>query len=314
MQLAKLRIGVSACLLGERTRYDGGDRRDSFLTHTLAPHAIYVPLCPETGAGLTVPREPIRLTGEAFAPQALGRESGRDYAPLIQAWSENKIVELAKSELSAVVLKARSPSCGLNAELDVGGARSATTQGLFARRVTQALPLVPVAEESQLTDATAREHFISRIFLMNRWREQKQRTASRAALVDFHSRNKFTLFALSPEHQRVLGQIVAAPGTEREQRIADYEQTLIAATRSEPSRESHCEALRQVLGHLSGRIDRDDTQEFLDSIGQYRQGDLPLLAVLSQAARWVRRYGQPYLRTQTYLHPEPLEMKLRSQG
>ena len=71
----KLRIGASACLLGERTRYDGGDRRDAFLTQTLAPHAVYVALCPETRAGLEVPREPIRLTGDAGAPRALGRET-----------------------------------------------------------------------------------------------------------------------------------------------------------------------------------------------------------------------------------------------
>jgi uncharacterized protein YbbK (DUF523 family) len=59
---AKPRIGISACLLGQRVRYDGGDKRDRFLTETFGPHVEWVPVCPEAEVGMGVPREPVRLS------------------------------------------------------------------------------------------------------------------------------------------------------------------------------------------------------------------------------------------------------------
>jgi uncharacterized protein YbbK (DUF523 family) len=42
-----LRLGVSACLLGKPIRFDGGHRRDTFLTEGLARFVEWVPVCPE---------------------------------------------------------------------------------------------------------------------------------------------------------------------------------------------------------------------------------------------------------------------------
>jgi hypothetical protein len=43
----RLKIGISACLLGQEVRFDGGHKRDQFLTEVLGPHVEWVPLCPE---------------------------------------------------------------------------------------------------------------------------------------------------------------------------------------------------------------------------------------------------------------------------
>jgi uncharacterized protein YbbK (DUF523 family) len=59
--VSEIRIGVSACLLGEQVRYDGGHKRNAFLLEELALHVRFVPVCPEVGIGLGVPRESIRL-------------------------------------------------------------------------------------------------------------------------------------------------------------------------------------------------------------------------------------------------------------
>ena len=47
-----IRIGVSACLLGENVRYDGGHKKDRYLTDTLGRYLDYVPVCPEVEYGL----------------------------------------------------------------------------------------------------------------------------------------------------------------------------------------------------------------------------------------------------------------------
>ncbi|HYQ81674.1 MAG TPA: DUF523 domain-containing protein, partial [Anaeromyxobacteraceae bacterium] len=57
----EIRIGASACLLGQNVRYDGGHKEDAFLTGRLARHAALVPVCPEVEVGMGTPREPVRL-------------------------------------------------------------------------------------------------------------------------------------------------------------------------------------------------------------------------------------------------------------
>jgi uncharacterized protein YbbK (DUF523 family) len=59
--LPRIRIGISACLLGSRVRYDGQHKRDSFLADELTPLVDWVPVCPEVEVGMGVPREPVRL-------------------------------------------------------------------------------------------------------------------------------------------------------------------------------------------------------------------------------------------------------------
>ena len=56
-----IRVGVSSCLLGEKVRFDGGHKRDAYVSDTLARYFEFVPLCPEMAIGLGQPREPIRL-------------------------------------------------------------------------------------------------------------------------------------------------------------------------------------------------------------------------------------------------------------
>lgn len=57
----RILVGISACLLGQEVRFDGGHKQDRFLTETLGPFLQWVPVCPEVELGLGTPREPIRL-------------------------------------------------------------------------------------------------------------------------------------------------------------------------------------------------------------------------------------------------------------
>ena len=56
-----IRVGISSCLLGEAVRFDGGHKRDAFLTETFGPFVEWVPVCPEVECGLGTPRESMRL-------------------------------------------------------------------------------------------------------------------------------------------------------------------------------------------------------------------------------------------------------------
>ena len=58
---APLRVGISSCLLGQKVRFDGGHKRDRFLTDVLEPFVEWVPVYPEVEVGMGIPRESIRL-------------------------------------------------------------------------------------------------------------------------------------------------------------------------------------------------------------------------------------------------------------
>ena len=71
---ARIRLGISACLLGDKVRYDGGHKRDTFLTDVFGPLVEWVKVCPEVEVGMGTPREPIRLVeegGRAFFRQSI---------------------------------------------------------------------------------------------------------------------------------------------------------------------------------------------------------------------------------------------------
>ena len=57
---APLRVGISTCLLGEKVRWDGGHKRDRFLTDMLADYVEWVPVCPEVEMGMPTPRPPMK--------------------------------------------------------------------------------------------------------------------------------------------------------------------------------------------------------------------------------------------------------------
>jgi uncharacterized protein YbbK (DUF523 family) len=56
-----IKVGISACLLGDEVRYDGGHKRDTFLADTFGRFVEWVPVCPEVECGLGTPREAMRL-------------------------------------------------------------------------------------------------------------------------------------------------------------------------------------------------------------------------------------------------------------
>jgi uncharacterized protein YbbK (DUF523 family) len=161
------RIGVSACLLGERVRYDGGDKRDAWLVDVLASQVEWVAVCPEVEAGLGTPRESMHLDRDADGRIVLVTDRVRaDLTAAMTGFSEQRVDALARADLDGYVLKAGSPSCG--PDVPIGDAHG---PGLFAAALLRRLPDIPIANERQLADAAARTRFVDRVF--SHYRQRK---------------------------------------------------------------------------------------------------------------------------------------------
>src|SRR5262245_34585618 len=109
----KPRLGISACLLGEKVRYDGAHKRDAFLTEIFGRFVEWVPVCPEVEVGMGVPRETVQLIGRADNPQLVGTNSGENWTKSMQRFAALRTRELAELHLSGYVFKKNSPSCGV---------------------------------------------------------------------------------------------------------------------------------------------------------------------------------------------------------
>ena len=161
----KPRLGISACLLGRRVRYDGGHKLDRALRDALGEHVEFVPVCPETECGLGVPREPMKLAGSPEAPVLRTRKGGIDLAPRLRAWTRKRIEELECERLCGFVFKSRSPSCGpYDAKVhDSKGDVAGTGAGIFAKAFMDRFPGLPVADENHLRNPSARRAFLKRL-------------------------------------------------------------------------------------------------------------------------------------------------------
>ncbi|ACN14372.1 conserved hypothetical protein [Desulforapulum autotrophicum HRM2] len=157
-----IRIGISACLLGNYVRYDGNHSHDPLLLQTLGPFVDYVAVCPEVECGMTTPREPIILMGDPENPRLVTRDTGVDRTDQMVDWAQNRSKALEQENLCGFIFKNKSPSCGLFRVkvFDAEGGVTPTGRGLFARAFTRRFPTIPVEESQRLQDPELMADFI----------------------------------------------------------------------------------------------------------------------------------------------------------
>lgn len=310
-----IRVGISSCLLGEEVRYDGGHQKDAYITGVLARHFTWVPVCPELEVGMGVPREPIRLVGDAAAPRLLGVTSGTDHTERMDAFARRRVEELRRRELSGYILKRGSPSCGLErVKLYAGdGPPARTGTGLFARALTDALPLLPVEEEGRLNDAKLRDNFITRVFAYRRLSALRAAEPRAAAVVEFHTAHKYLLLAHSPAAYARLGRLVAeVPRLPRAGWLDAYAEGFMAALATRATIKKHVNVLQHLAGFFKTRLATAEKRELLGIIGDYAAGLVPLVVPLTLINHHVARFDVAYVRDQIYLRPHPKELMLRN--
>ncbi len=161
-----VKIGISSCLLGEKVRYDGGHKLDSFLTDTFGKFVEWAPVCPEVECGLPVPREAMRLVGLPDAPSLVAHLSGTDHTERMVKWAQEKIEYLRSAGLCGFIFKSKSPSCGMQGFEVCTPSESpkCSVVGIFARIFIDSFTLLPVEDDSRLHDPVLRESFIKRVF------------------------------------------------------------------------------------------------------------------------------------------------------
>jgi uncharacterized protein YbgA (DUF1722 family)/uncharacterized protein YbbK (DUF523 family) len=315
MSHPRIRLGISACLLGERVRFDGGHKRDPFLVESLGQFVDWVPVCPEVESGLDAPRESMRLVQAGQELRLLTTRTGQDQTVNMRRYARRRVEELDGDDLCGFVLKKDSPTCGLERVkvYGTGGAPARSGRGLFADALVTRFPLLPVEEEGRLNDPRLRENFVERIFAYRRVGALFAARWSMGEVVRFHTAHKLTLMAHKPEAYRRLGRLVASGSSIARREFEDrYSSEFMAALSTIATPRRHANVLQHMLGYFKQTLDRESRAELLALIQDYAGGRVPLVVPLTLFGHHIRRCGVQYLADQVYLRPHPIELMLRN--
>lgn len=311
----KIPVGISACLVGEPVRFNGGHSRSSFCDTQLSSYFEYQTFCPEVAAGFGTPRPTLRLEGDPNSPRMVfSKNTQQDVSGVFMRATEPYIDTL--EHLDGYIVMKNSPSCGLErvkVYQDNGHPHMQRSAGLFTKALQQRYPLLPIEEDGRLNDPKLRENFILRVFTHHDFRHSVAIDASMKELIAFHSRYKYLVMAHSYPMYKALGKMLngSDPRSLRELRQA-YFATLMKAIAKPAQRTSHCNALMHLIGYLKQSVDVSIRKEIAAVIEQYRRGEVNLATPMTLLHHYLKCYGSDYIKQQQYFMPYPAPLGIRN--
>jgi uncharacterized protein YbgA (DUF1722 family)/uncharacterized protein YbbK (DUF523 family) len=312
----KIPVGISSCLLGENVRFDGGHKQHSYVQQTLGEYFEFKPFCPEVAIGLGIPRKPIRLVRHPGSEEircVSTVDASKDFTDQLADAARQQTHW--QEELCGYILKRGSPSCGMERVkvYSEKGMPFNDGAGIYAATMMRIFPELPCEEEGRLGDSRLRENFIQRVYVMWRWKQLLESGISVGKLVDFHARHKLIIMSHDQQDYRNLGKLVASIRKENLQELVPvYLADLMKALKKIASVGNHVNVLQHIQGYLKQNLDRDDKQELVQCIEEYRSGIVPLIVPITLLNHHFRRNPNDYIERSWYMKPYPAELSLTS--
>ena len=310
-----IRLGISACLMGDMVRYNAGHSQSKLCTKGLTQYFEFEKFCPEVTAGFGTPRPTMRLVGNPESPTlTYSDDSSENLTHQLINSVQEPINNM--SNLDGYILMKNSPSCGLfriKVYQDNGYPHEQKVSGLFTQQLMNKYPLLPIEEEGRLNDASLRENFILRVYAYHNFRHQVLEDPSYHKLIQYHSSYKLVLLAHNQKTFKELGKMLGqSRNIKLEKVIHDYFERFMAAIHKPASRGGHCNAMQHILGYLKTKIPDDARQDIAQIIEQYRQREINLITPLTLLSHYIQQFGTPYIRAQRYIEPYPSSLGLRN--
>ncbi len=302
-------IGISACLLGDKVRFDGGHKNNPYIADVLTPFFKWVRVCPEVEMGLGTPRESMHILNEKGKLHLKTVKTGQDLTAKFQKFSEQKLKEIEKLELSGFLLKKNSPSCGLErVKVYTDGVPFNDGSGFFAMALKTSFPDLPLEDEGRLVDAKLRENWVQRVFVYRRFQDVLK-NFSKKALIEFHTRNKMIILSHNPKAYQELGRWIAR-GKWSKKELLSYRSEVMAALKTPATPGKHVNVLQHMAGYFKKEITASDREELMASFDDFKKGYVPLIVPVTLIRHYVRKFEIEYLKDQYYLTPHPKELAL----
>ena len=312
----KIKIGVSSCLLGEKVRWNGDHKNNYYVSEILENYFEYVSICPEMEIGMGAPRETVALYGSLENKGMISKKNQTDWASQMNNYIKNTMKSLTHENLCGYIFKSKSPSCGLGrvpVYSEFGSDKVRHGSGMFAQAFIKRFPLVPIEDEGRLNDPKIRENFIVKVFSFYRLQSLFKQNFSIGALVKFHTQQKFILLAHSRKHYSSLGQLVAKSKTTGMELLKKkYSEIFMEALTYKATAKKNTDVMLHMMGFLKKLLSKEEKQNILNVIEDYRKQLLPLIVPITLIKQHVNKHKVRYLIEQSYLNPHPKELMLRN--
>lgn len=310
-----MKLGVSACLLGSMCRYDGTNSKDGFIVNTLGNYFDFEPYCPEAEVFGT-PRPTIRLVERDNEVRVVTTYDKVDLTDTLDESCEKNANRIENDYLCGFILKASSPTCGLErvkVYKEINAPSEKKGVGRFAALIKEKYPYLPVEEEGRLKDAWLRENFLMQIFAYKNLHEFIDSKPTFKDLVQFHTDYKYLIYSKSTKAYKELGNIVANHDKKDvEDILEEYKLAFLKAINEKGNIKKTYNVLLHIFGYFKKLISKEEKEEILESIEDYRSKLIPLIAVIKIINVYTKRFDVQYLKTQKFLNPYPKELALRS--
>lgn len=306
----KIKVGVSSCLLGDKVRFDGGHKQNQYVMNTLSHYFEFLRFCPEVASGLSIPREPIRLVLQNEEIKCVGtKNEDFDVTDKLKNIADEQ--KSWQSQISGYILKKDSPSCGMErVKVYNGSMPERNGVGIYAQKLMDNFPNLPIEEEGRLNDLVLRENFIQRVFVYARWQELTTTAFSLNDIQQFHAQHKYIYMSHDQIMLKKLGALLAKPCECLSSLAASYISQAMVLLKSRATKSNHANTLHHIQGYLKKHISQDDKQELCETIEQYNQGYLPLIVPITLLRHHFRKYPNEYISNSFYLCPHPSELML----
>jgi uncharacterized protein YbgA (DUF1722 family)/uncharacterized protein YbbK (DUF523 family) len=309
-----IQVGISSCVNGASVRFDGGHKSNKFASKVLASYFTYVPICPEVGSGMSVPRPTIRLiTNEERIALVDSKDASLDYTDSMIDFSQKTVDRLKETEMCGYIVCANSPSCGME-RVKVYSKNSATKNGigLYTQILMKEMPWLPVEEDGRLNDPVLKENFITRVFCLHDLYKSMDGEPTAGKIIAFHSRYKYTLMSHSTVGYKNLGKLVAKVAEyDINEFFAIYRTQLMQTMAIRASRKNNTNVLMHLQGYFKKELQSPQKVELAQIIQDYNQGLLPLLSPITLIKHHLGIHSNEYLAKQSFLNPYPQELRLR---
>lgn len=311
-----MNLGVSSCLLGNMCRYDGHGAKDDFVSTNLKEYFNILPYCPENSIW-NAPRDAIRqvsIDGEVKI--FTSTKNPIDVTTILEEACEKMVLKACSDDLCGFVLKSASPSCGMERvkvyqPLNAPSVKNGV--GVFAKKLKEKMPNLPIEEEGRLNDAWLRENFLMQVYAYSDLKNLLKKEKKISNLVEFHTSYKYLIYSKSQNSYKLLGKIVAnSEKKDIEELYKDYENEFLKAIATKSTLNKTYNILLHIFGYFKKHITKEEKVDILESMYDFKNRVIPLISVIKIFNIYINRFDIVYLKNQKFLNPYPSKLALRS--
>lgn len=304
----KIAIGISACLLGHKVRYDGRHKAEVYIIDTLGRYCSWIPVCPEQDAGLGVPREAMHIRHDREGgAQLITRDSHRDVTPLMMAGIEKILSTLKRPSPAGFILKSRSPSCDATGHAPIYDAQGhlwGKGDGLFSRALKEHLPFLPISDEMTIHYPERLLSFLEEVATYHDFCLSRMRGIDPQTLRQFHTSHRLLVMSHAPRHLSPMDRLVDKavtqwrPGWEN-----DYYTLLKHAFRFPSTPHKHARCMAHVYRLLKPSLSLTAREECELAIDGLRTGAMSFPTIRAILATYITGHHIDTFIGDAYLFP-----------